>query len=162
MKLVEIIAALQTDAQVVERTKAFATACGKTVTVSQDTPGFIANRILLPFINEAIMTYETGIASKEDIDTTAKLGFNHPMGPLTLADLCARSRELQTDAHSIGLDTCLSIMEVLYRETGDSKYRPSVLLSRMVDAGFLGKKARTSLLAYQLTWQVGKGFFEYE
>lgn len=89
MKLVEIIAALQTSKEVVDRTKAFATACGKTVTVSQDTPGFIANRILLPFINEAIICYETGVASKEDIDTTAKLGFNHPMGPLTLADLCA-------------------------------------------------------------------------
>lgn len=100
MKLVEIIAALQTTPEVIERAKAFAVACGKTVTVSQDTPGFVANRILLPFISasassdgsdtsdEAIVCLETGIASKEDIDTTAKLGFGHPMGPLTLADLC--------------------------------------------------------------------------
>ena len=88
MKLVEIIAALQTSPEVIERAKAFAAACGKTVTVSQDTPGFVANRILLPFINEAIVCLETGVASKEDIDTTAKLGFGHPMGPLTLADLC--------------------------------------------------------------------------
>ncbi|ORY78394.1 3-hydroxyacyl-CoA dehydrogenase [Leucosporidium creatinivorum] len=135
MKLVELIPALQTSPEVLARARAFAEAMGKTVTVSQDTPGFVSNRLLMPFINEAIIALETGVASKEDIDTTLKLGMGHPMGPLTLADF-------------IGLDTCLSIMEVLQRETGDTKYRPSVLLGRMVSAGWLGKKS-------------GKGFYEY-
>ncbi|KAK0557934.1 hypothetical protein OC846_000229 [Tilletia horrida] len=135
MSLVELIPALQTSQETVSRARSFAEACGKTVTLSQDTPGFVSNRLLMPFINEAILALEQGIASKEDIDTTLKLGMAHPMGPLTLADF-------------IGLDTCLSIMEVLQRETGDSKYRPAVLLGRMVDAGWLGKKS-------------GKGFYEY-
>ncbi|GEM09494.1 3-hydroxybutyryl-CoA dehydrogenase [Rhodotorula toruloides] len=135
MKLVELIPALQTDPSVLDAARAFAERMGKTVTQSADTPGFISNRLLMPFINEAIIALETGVATKEDIDTTLKLGMNHPMGPLTLADF-------------IGLDTCLSIMEVLMRETGDSKYRPSVLLGRMVSAGYLGKKS-------------GQGFYTY-
>ncbi|KAL9933227.1 hypothetical protein V8E36_007945 [Tilletia maclaganii] len=135
MSLVELIPALQTSSEVVSRARSFAEACGKTVTTSQDAPGFVSNRLLMPFINEAVLALEQGIASKEDIDTTLKLGMGHPMGPLTLADF-------------IGLDTCLSIMEVLQRETGDSKYRPAVLLGRMVDAGWLGKKS-------------GKGFYDY-
>ncbi|CAD6907242.1 unnamed protein product [Tilletia controversa] len=135
MSLVELIPALQTSPEVIARARAFAQACGKTATTSQDTPGFVSNRLLMPFINEAVLALEQGIASREDIDTTLKLGMGHPMGPLTLADF-------------IGLDTCLSIMEVLQRETGDSKYRPAVLLGRMVDAGWLGKKS-------------GKGFYEY-
>ncbi len=114
--------------EVVDRSRAFAQACGKEVTTSKDVPGFVSNRLLMPFINEAVMALEKGIASRDDIDKTLRLGMNHPMGPLTLADF-------------IGLDTCLSIMETLYRETADSKYRPAVLLGRMVDAGWFGKKS---------------------
>lgn len=128
MKLVELIPALQTSDTVLARAKAFAEACGKTVTVSQDVPGFVSNRLLMPFINEAVITLESGVSSKEDIDTCLKLGMAHPMGPLQLADF-------------IGLDTCLYIMQTLYAETADSKYRPSVLLGRMVNAGWLGKKS---------------------
>ncbi|GAA6006403.1 3-hydroxyacyl-CoA dehydrogenase family protein [Rhodotorula paludigena] len=135
MKLVELIPALQTDPRVLEISRGFAERMGKTVTQSADTPGFISNRLLMPFLNEAFITLETGVASKEDIDTTLKLGMNHPMGPLQLADF-------------IGLDTCLSIMKVLQDETGDTKYRPSVLLGRMVAAGYLGKKS-------------GRGFYSY-
>ncbi|CAG8734867.1 6_t:CDS:1, partial [Funneliformis mosseae] len=104
-------------------------------TESQDVPGFIANRLLMPYINEAVIALEQGIASRDDIDTTMKLGTNVPMGPLTLAD-------------HIGLDTCLAIMKVLHKEIGDTKYRPAVLLQKYVDAGRLGKKS-------------GKGFYEY-
>lgn len=128
MPLVELIPAIQTSPEVVSRSRAFAQACGKEVTTSKDVPGFVSNRLLMPFINEAVMALEKGIASKDDIDKTLRLGMNHPMGPLTLADF-------------IGLDTCLSIMETLYRETADSKYRPAVLLGRMVDAGWFGKKS---------------------
>ncbi|GAA6047630.1 hypothetical protein JCM3770_001597 [Rhodotorula araucariae] len=135
MKLVELIPALQTDPTVLDVARGFAERMGKTVTLSADTPGFISNRLLMPFINEAVITLETGIATKEDIDTTLKLGMAHPMGPLQLADF-------------IGLDTCLSIMKVLQDETGDSKYRPAVMLSRMVAAGYLGKKS-------------GRGFYSY-
>ncbi|GAA6024964.1 hypothetical protein JCM11491_001320 [Sporobolomyces phaffii] len=135
MKLVELIPALQTHALVLEAARAFAVAMGKTVVVSRDAPGFISNRLLMPYINEAVEVLDAGIATREDIDQTMKLGMNHPMGPLTLADF-------------IGLDTCLSIMQVLHTETGDSKYRPSVLLSRMVAAGYMGKKS-------------GKGFYDY-
>ncbi|KAG0141648.1 hypothetical protein CROQUDRAFT_663546 [Cronartium quercuum f. sp. fusiforme G11] len=135
MSVVEVISALQTTPDVVERARLFVNACGKVVTVSQDTPGFISNRVLMPMINEAIICLEQGIASRDDIDDTMKRGTNVPMGPLTLADF-------------IGLDTCLSIMEVLHQGTGDSKYRPSILLARMVDAGWLGKKT-------------GRGFYEY-
>ncbi|KAG0005560.1 hypothetical protein BGZ65_010796 [Modicella reniformis] len=135
MKLVEIIPGLATSNEVLKTTKDLAAAMGKTCTVSQDVPGFIANRLLMPYINEAIIAYETGIASKEDIDTTMKLGTNMPMGPLTLADF-------------IGLDTCLAIMRVLHEQLGDTKYRPSVLLNKMVDAGWVGKKS-------------GRGFYIY-
>lgn len=135
MTLVELIPALQTSPEVLERSRLFAVAMGKTVTVSKDTPGFISNRLLMPFINEAILALEGGVATKEDIDETLKRGMNHPMGPLALADF-------------IGLDTCLSIMQTLQRETGDSKYRSSVLLDRMVAAGYMGKKS-------------GKGFYDY-
>ncbi|PVV01651.1 hypothetical protein BB560_003921 [Smittium megazygosporum] len=128
MKLVEIIPGLQTSDGVLELTKAFATAMGKTVTVSLDSPGFIANRLLMPYINEAVIALQEGLATREDIDTTMKLGTNVPMGPLTLADF-------------IGLDTCLAIMNVMHREFGDSKYRPAVLLQKYVDAGWLGKKS---------------------
>ncbi|KAF9142986.1 hypothetical protein BGX30_001648 [Mortierella sp. GBA39] len=135
MKLVEIIPGLATSNDVLRTTKDLAVAMGKTCTVSQDVPGFVANRLLMPYINEAIIAYETGIASKEDIDTTMKLGTNMPMGPLTLADF-------------IGLDTCLAIMKVLHEQLGDTKYRPSVLLNKMVDAGWVGKKS-------------GRGFYVY-
>lgn len=135
MKLVELISALQTSQQTLDRARAFAIACGKEVTVSKDVPGFVSNALLMPFINEAIMCLEKGTATREDIDTTLKLGMNHPMGPLQLADF-------------IGLDTCLAIQQTLYEGTRDSKYRPSVLLERMVDAQWYGKKN-------------GKGFYEY-
>ncbi|KAG6830438.1 hypothetical protein H0H92_000741 [Tricholoma furcatifolium] len=136
LKLVELISALQTTPDTLDRARAFAIACGKEVTVSKDVPGFVSNALLMPFINEAIMCLEKGTATREDIDTTLKLGMNHPMGPLQLADF-------------IGLDTCLAIQQTLYEGTRDSKYRPSILLERMVDAGWMGKKN-------------GKGFYEYE
>ncbi|GAA96913.1 uncharacterized protein L969DRAFT_96805 [Mixia osmundae IAM 14324] len=135
MRLVELISALQTTPDVMSRTKAFAEACGKETTVSKDTPGFIANRILIPYINEAVFCLEEGVASKEDIDKTSLLAFNQPLGCLQLADM-------------IGLDTVLAIGEVLHRETGDSKYRPPVLLRRKVAAGHLGRKS-------------GQGFYVY-
>ncbi|CAL1712028.1 unnamed protein product [Somion occarium] len=135
MKLVELISALQTSKDTLDRARAFAIACGKEVTTSQDVPGFVSNALLMPFINEAIMCLEKGVATRDDIDKTLKLGMNHPMGPLQLADF-------------IGLDTCLAIQQTLYTGTGDSKYRPSILLERLVDAQWLGKKS-------------GKGFYEY-
>ncbi|KAI0087113.1 3-hydroxyacyl-CoA dehydrogenase [Irpex rosettiformis] len=135
MKLVELISGLQTTTETFERAKSFAIACGKEPTSSKDVPGFVSNALLIPFINEAIMCLERGVATREDIDKTLKLGMNHPMGPLQLADF-------------IGLDTCLAIQQTLYSGTGDSKYRPSILLERMVDAQWLGKKS-------------GKGFYDY-
>ncbi|KIJ51358.1 hypothetical protein M422DRAFT_26777 [Sphaerobolus stellatus SS14] len=135
MKLVELISAIQTSPEVLDRARSFAIACGKEVTTSQDVPGFVSNALLMPFINEAILHLEKGVATRDDIDKTLKLGMNHPMGPLQLADF-------------IGLDTCLAIQKTLYEGTYDSKYRPSVLLERMVDAGWLGKKS-------------GKGFYDY-
>ncbi|KAJ6593271.1 3-hydroxyacyl-CoA dehydrogenase [Mycena capillaripes] len=136
MKLVELISALQTKPETLDRARAFAIACGKEVTTSKDVPGFVSNALLMPFINEAIMCLEKGTATRDDIDTTLKLGMNHPMGPLQLADF-------------IGLDTCLAIQQTLYEGTRDSKYRPSVLLERMVDAQWYGRKN-------------GKGFYEYK
>ncbi|KAF8963580.1 3-hydroxyacyl-CoA dehydrogenase [Flammula alnicola] len=136
MKLVELISAVQTSEQTLERARSFAIASGKVVTVSKDVPGFVANALLMPFINEAIMCLEKGTATRDDIDTTLKLGMNHPMGPLQLADF-------------IGLDTCLAIQQTLYEGTRDSKYRPSILLERMVDAQWYGRKN-------------GKGFYEYK
>lgn len=135
MKLVEVIPGLQTSAGTLEATLLLSEAMGKTCSASKDVPGFIANRLLMPYLNEAIYTLQDGVASREDIDTCMKLGTNMPMGPLTLADF-------------IGLDTCLAIMNVLHQGLGDSKYRPAPLLQTYVDAGWLGKKS-------------GRGFYEY-
>jgi 3-hydroxybutyryl-CoA dehydrogenase len=134
-KGVEIISGLQTSQATVDAAIDFCKAMGKIPSVSADSPGFLANRILMPYINEAIICLETGVGKKEDIDNIMKNGTNVPMGPLTLADF-------------IGLDTCLAIMETLHAGLGDSKYRPSVLLRQYVDAGWLGKKS-------------GKGFYDY-
>ncbi|WYZ38848.1 hypothetical protein EsH8_III_000762 [Colletotrichum jinshuiense] len=134
-KGVEIISGLQTSQETVDKAVAFCRAMGKITSVSADSPGFLANRILMPYINEAVICLETGVGDRDSIDAIMKNGTNVPMGPLQLADF-------------IGLDTCLAIMKVLYEETGDSKYRPSVLLRKMVDAGWLGKKS-------------GKGFYDY-
>jgi len=135
MKLIEIIPGLHTSDATIKTTVALAMKMGKTVTQSKDQPGFIANRLLMPYINEAIMALQEGIATKEDIDTTMKLGTGVPMGPLQLADF-------------IGLDTCLSIMKVLHVGFGDSKYRPAVLLGQMVAAGNLGRKSGRGFYAY--------------
>ncbi|OTA94400.1 hypothetical protein M434DRAFT_394805 [Hypoxylon sp. CO27-5] len=134
-KGVEIISGLQTSAETLDTAVAFCKAMGKIPSVSADSPGFLANRILMPYINEAVICLETGVGDRDSIDAIMKNGTNVPMGPLQLADF-------------IGLDTCLAIMKVLHQETGDSKYRPSVLLAKMVDAGWLGKKS-------------GKGFYDY-
>ncbi|KAF7554745.1 hypothetical protein G7046_g6731 [Stylonectria norvegica] len=134
-KGVEIISGLQTSQETLETAVEFCKKMGKITSVSADTPGFLANRILMPYINEAVICLETGVGDRDSIDSIMKNGTNVPMGPLQLADF-------------IGLDTCLAIMKVLYEETGDSKYRPSVLLKKMVDAGWLGKKS-------------GKGFYDY-
>ncbi|KND93417.1 3-hydroxybutyryl-CoA dehydrogenase [Tolypocladium ophioglossoides CBS 100239] len=134
-KGVEIISGLQTSKETLETAVEFCKKLGKVTSVSADSPGFLANRILMPYINEAVICLETGVGDRDSIDAIMKNGTNVPMGPLQLADF-------------IGLDTCLSIMKVLHEETGDSKYRPSVLLGKMVDAGWLGKKS-------------GKGFYDY-
>lgn len=135
MRLIELIAGRQTSLLTMEITRGLAEAMGKTTTTSQDIPGFIANRILMPYINEAVWVLYEGIGTREDIDKTMLLGTNVPMGPLKLADF-------------IGLDTCLAITRVLHSELGDSKYRPCPLLVQYVNAGWLGKKA-------------GRGFYEY-
>lgn len=134
-KGVEIISGLQTSQSTIDTALAFVTKMGKIPSQSADSPGFLANRILMPYINEAIICLETGVGTKEDIDNIMKNGTNVPMGPLQLADF-------------IGIDTCLAIMNVLHEEMGDTKYRPAVLLRKMVDAGWLGKKS-------------GKGFYDY-
>jgi 3-hydroxybutyryl-CoA dehydrogenase len=135
MKLVEVIRGLTTSEETFNTTWALAKQLGKTPAEASDFPGFIANRILMPMINEAIFTLYNGVGSREAIDTVMQLGMNHPMGPLALADL-------------IGLDTCLAIMETLYEGFKDPKYRPCPLLRKYVEAGWLGKKA-------------GRGFYDY-
>ena len=127
MKLVEVIAGLNTPKEMVDKVIEISKAIGKTPVQVEEGAGFVVNRILIPMINEAVGIYADGIASVEGIDTAMKLGANHPMGPLALGDL-------------IGLDVCLAIMEVLQHETGDTKYRPHPLLRKMVRAGYLGQK----------------------
>ena len=135
MKLVEVIRGLATSDETFKATWNLSISFGKTPAEANDFPGFIANRILLPMINEAAYCLYHGVGKKEDIDTVMKLGMNHPMGPLQLADL-------------IGLDTCLAIMETLYNGFNDSKYRPCPLLRKYVEAGWLGRKT-------------GRGFYDY-
>ncbi|MDP3830846.1 MAG: 3-hydroxyacyl-CoA dehydrogenase NAD-binding domain-containing protein, partial [Ignavibacteriaceae bacterium] len=135
MKLVEIIRGYSTSNETYEKIKAITLSLDKTPVEVNDFPGFIANRILMPMINEAVFALMEGVATAEDIDTVMKLGMNHPMGPLTLADF-------------IGLDVCLAIMEVMFKGFGDSKYRPCPLLRKMVAANKLGRKS-------------GEGFFKY-
>ncbi len=136
MQLVEIIRGIATDDETFQAAKVFCERLGKTVTMSEDFPAFIVNRILLPMINEAIYTLYEGVGSVEAIDTAMKLGANHPMGPLQLADF-------------IGLDTCLSIMQVLHDGLADSKYRPCPLLVKYVEAGWLGRKTRRGFYDYR-------------
>lgn len=136
MQLVELIRGLQTSDATFDAVHALSERIGKTPVTVKDSPGFVSNRILMPMINEAIFTLYEGVASAEDIDAVMKLGMNHPMGPLKLADM-------------IGLDTCLFIMKVLYEGFNDPKYRPCPLLRQMVDAGYTGRKS-------------GRGFYTYD
>jgi 3-hydroxybutyryl-CoA dehydrogenase len=135
MKLVEVIRGAATSDTTYDKVRELSEKLGKTPLECQDYPGFISNRVLMPMINEAIFALHEGVATRESIDGIMKMGMNHPMGPLTLADF-------------IGLDVCLAIMNVLYEGFGDSKYRPCPLLKRYVDAGWLGRKT-------------GRGFYEY-
>jgi 3-hydroxybutyryl-CoA dehydrogenase len=136
MPLVEIIRGLETSDQTAAGVRTAAETMGKTVAEANDFPGFISNRILVPMINEAVYCLMEGVGDRDSIDAVMKLGMNHPMGPLALADL-------------IGLDTCLAIMEVLHAGLGDDKYRPCPLLRSYVEAGRLGRKS-------------GRGFYEYQ
>ncbi|MFN3889976.1 MAG: 3-hydroxybutyryl-CoA dehydrogenase [Beijerinckiaceae bacterium] len=136
MQLVELIRGIATDDGTFDSSKAFIEKLGKTSTVSEDFPAFIVNRILLPMINEAIYTLYEGVGSVEAIDTAMKLGANHPMGPLQLADF-------------IGLDTCLSVMQVLHEGLADTKYRPCPLLVKYVEAGWLGRKTKRGFYDYR-------------
>lgn len=135
MKLVEIIRGMATSQETFDAVKELSVAIGKEPVEVEEAPGFVVNRILIPMINEASFIFQEGIASVEDIDTAMKYGANHPMGPLALGDL-------------IGLDVCLAIMDVLYNETGDTKYRSSSILRKYVRAGWLGRKS-------------GRGFYNY-
>ena len=135
MKLVELIRGLQTSDATFEAARSLADRLGKTAVAVADSPGFVVNRMLVPMINESVYALSEGLASAEEIDLAMQLGLSHPIGPLRLADL-------------IGLDVCLDVMEVMYREFSDSKYRPCPLLRKMVDAGRLGRKS-------------GRGFYEY-
>ncbi len=136
MELVELIRGIATDDATFEASKAFVIKLGKTIAVSEDFPAFIVNRILLPMINEAIYTLYEGVGNVESIDTAMRLGAHHPMGPLELADF-------------IGLDTCLSVMQVLYEGLADSKYRPCPLLVKYVEAGWLGRKTQRGFYDYR-------------
>jgi 3-hydroxybutyryl-CoA dehydrogenase len=136
MQLVELIRGIATKDDTFESAKAFVTRLGKTATMSEDFPAFIVNRILLPMINEAVYTLYEGVGSVEAIDTAMRLGANHPMGPLQLADF-------------IGLDTCLAVMQVLHEGLADSKYRPCPLLVKYVEAGWLGRKTQRGFYDYR-------------
>lgn len=135
MKLVEVIRGIATSDETWARTRELTERMGKTALECNDSPGFVSNRVLMPMINEAVFALYEGVATRESIDGIMKLGMNHPMGPLTLADF-------------IGLDVCLAILNVLHTELGDPKYRPCPLLRKYVDAGWLGRKS-------------GRGFYEY-
>ena len=135
MKLIEVIRGIATSDETWARTRELAERLGKIALECNDSPGFVSNRVLMPMINEAVFALHEGVAARESIDGIMKLGMNHPMGPLTLADF-------------IGLDVCLAILEVLHAELGDPKYRPCPLLRKYVDAGWLGRKS-------------GRGFYEY-
>ncbi|MBM3609518.1 MAG: 3-hydroxybutyryl-CoA dehydrogenase, partial [Alphaproteobacteria bacterium] len=136
MQLVELIRGIATSDETFETAKAFVARLGKTSTVSEDFPAFIVNRILLPMINEAIYTLYEGVGTVDAIDTAMRLGANHPMGPLQLADF-------------IGLDTCLSVMQVLHEGLADTKYRPCPLLVKYVEAGWLGRKTQRGFYDYR-------------